>query len=189
MISKAFNKLFNIKNTSYSLGRYSYKSKKRTEAQAPSSSNSNFSRFQNRGGDDVHSRRFQQYNQLEEDKMFGSQAEQYKIMYNRAYGSTFVNLDDVNIINIENTDTFDRTPQLAHNLNTVVHKPGIYPIDSLAPLQPDGAEGSSFDFEDKWLSSFGVDIITIDLGTEADVVIELHESVMIILYFKVVFIL
>lgn len=31
-----------------------------------------------------------------------------------------LNLDDINILNIENEETFHRTPQLAHNLDIIL---------------------------------------------------------------------
>ena len=47
-----------------------------------------------------------------------------------------MNLDDLNIIEIENEATFHRTPELKHNLDIILRKPGIYPVDEIAKLNP-----------------------------------------------------
>ena len=43
-----------------------------------------------------------------------------------------MSLDDINIINIENEETFHKVPKLAHNLDKIVLKPGIYSMDAMA---------------------------------------------------------
>ena len=51
-----------------------------------------------------------------------------------------MNLDEINIINIENEDTFYRVPKLAHHLDHLVHRPGIYHLDDIKHLQKDGGK-------------------------------------------------
>ena len=50
---------------------------------------------------------------------------------------TYLDFSENNQINIEDTETFHRIPRLAHHLEQVVHRPGIYHIDEIAKLQKD----------------------------------------------------
>lgn len=55
-----------------------------------------------------------------------------KYTFSNQYNSINVNLDDINIINIENEETFHKVPELAHHLEKIVLKPGIYSMDAMA---------------------------------------------------------
>jgi len=91
--------------------------------------------------DDIHSKRFIDISKLGgEDTFLNLRNELYKFTFDSTMHSVKVNLDDVNIVNIENDETFHRTPKLAHNLDVILRRPGIYPIESLLPLQPDGGK-------------------------------------------------
>lgn len=57
-----------------------------------------------------------------------------KYTFHSFYNSISISLDDVNIINIENEQTFHRVPKLAHHLEHIVYKPGLYSMDSIATL-------------------------------------------------------
>ena len=43
-----------------------------------------------------------------------------------------IDLDNINIIDIENSETFHRTPILQHNLDIIVKNPGIYKMSEIA---------------------------------------------------------
>jgi hypothetical protein len=57
---------------------------------------------------------------------------QSKYTFSNISNSINVSLDDINIINIENEETFHKVPKLAHNLDKIVLKPGIYSMDAMA---------------------------------------------------------
>lgn len=89
--------------------------------------------------DDVHARRFMDMSKLEgEDTFLSLRNELYKFTFDYTLKSIDVNLNDINIVNIENEETFHKIPKLAHNLDVILRKPGVYPIESLIPLQADG---------------------------------------------------
>lgn len=85
-------------------------------ASKPKNSHSNL-----RHDDDIHSLRFKS---LLENRSFTTEAEKknaYVFFFNRIEEKTIpVYLDDINIINIDNEETFHRVPTLAHKLDTVV---------------------------------------------------------------------
>lgn len=71
--------------------------------------------------DDVHSSRFKK---LTENKQYASEDEKKKahtFFFNRSEEKTIpVYLDDINIINIDNEETFHKVPRLGHKLDVVV---------------------------------------------------------------------
>lgn len=89
--------------------------------------------------EDIHSRRFADFSKLEgEDTFLSLRNELYKFTFDNTMKSVDVNLNDINIVNIENEETFHKIPKLAHNLDVILRKPGVYPIESVIPLQKDG---------------------------------------------------
>lgn len=89
-------------------------------AQKPKAS-TGFKSETSRYEDDVHSARFKM---LTENRQFSSEDEKKKahtFYFNRSEEKTIpVYLDDINIINIDNEETFHRVPKLAHKLDVVV---------------------------------------------------------------------
>ena len=91
--------------------------------------------------DDIHSKRFNELNQLDtDDSVLTLRNELYRFVFDYSMRSIKINMDDVNIINIENEETFHRIPKLAHNLEAILRKPGIYPIEPFLPMQSDGGK-------------------------------------------------
>lgn len=92
-----------------------------------------------RGRDgDIHSARYMAMeNQgIAEQKI--KQASPYQFYFNRIHEKAVpVFLDDINIINIDNEETFDRVPVLQHKLDVVVQNPGIYTMDQIGKLLKD----------------------------------------------------
>eukprot|EP01017_Pseudomicrothorax_dubius_P050461 TRINITY_DN9566_c0_g1_i2.p1 TRINITY_DN9566_c0_g1~~TRINITY_DN9566_c0_g1_i2.p1 ORF type:complete len:630 (-),score=137.85 TRINITY_DN9566_c0_g1_i2:37-1926(-) len=91
--------------------------------------------------DDVHARRF--FDQANDEKLndiASIRDEIYKFTLSTPAPSIKLNLDDVNVINIETGFSTDKIPKLYHHLDHIVHRPGIYPIDSFLPLQKDGGK-------------------------------------------------
>jgi len=92
--------------------------------------------------DDVHSQRMMETMKYEATDDFYQKIKKeiYKYTFDYIPDLTSLNLDDLNVINIENEETFHRVPQLAHNLDHVVQTPGIYTIDEISKLQPDAGQ-------------------------------------------------
>lgn len=90
--------------------------------------------------DDVHAQRMIDNMKYEatDDFYQRMKKEIYKFSFDYIPDLQTLNLDDINVINIENEETFHRVPQLAHNLDHVVQTPGIYSIEEISKLQPDG---------------------------------------------------
>ncbi|EGR34709.1 mitochondrial mRNA processing protein, putative [Ichthyophthirius multifiliis] len=95
--------------------------------------------------DDVHTQRYLEQLKLEtqgepiypEQEQKEIKKEFSKYIFNSAYNAIQLSLDDCNIINIENESTFHRVPKLQHELENVVHYPGIYFMDEIAKIQKD----------------------------------------------------
>ena len=100
--------------------------------------------FQPKGGsrtkdDDVHAQRMLETMKYEsgEDFYYKMKKEIYKYTFDFIPDLQTLNLDDLNVINIENEETFYRVPKLTHSLDCVVQKPGIYTLDEVGKLQQD----------------------------------------------------
>ena len=48
-----------------------------------------------------------------------------------------MNLDNLNIVNIENTEHSHKIPYLEHGLEMIIEKPGLYKIEQLKEIQKD----------------------------------------------------
>lgn len=108
MISKTFSKLFNIKNT-FAKPTASFAFQKRKGDSTfvqPQSSNR---RNNQRADEDVHFRRYTELSK-EGDNVFTNISDGFRFTFDTIHNTNFVDLDDINIINIENKDTFYRTP-------------------------------------------------------------------------------
>jgi hypothetical protein len=73
-----------------------------------------------------------------DDLFLKERKELHKFTFDEPVDGIRVNMDDLNNIEIENEETFYRVPKLEHNLDSIVHKPGIYFVDELAKTQADG---------------------------------------------------
>jgi hypothetical protein len=89
--------------------------------------------------DDVHAQRFiETYKTEGDDFYFNIRKDLHKYTFeNQTKSAITLNLNEINVINIENEETFHKVPTLAHNLDIIVNKPGIYPMEEIAKLQPD----------------------------------------------------
>ena len=92
--------------------------------------------------DDIHAQRMIENMKYEstEDFYYKMKKEIYKYTFDFSPELHTLNLDDINVINIENEETFHRVPKLTHNLDCVVQKPGIYTMNEIGKLQPDGGK-------------------------------------------------
>ncbi|KAL4427251.1 hypothetical protein ABPG74_011487 [Tetrahymena malaccensis] len=98
--------------------------------------------------EDIHAKRFAETLKIEsaespkegEVEEIKEKRQSSRFIFNSSFNSIQIPLDDVNIINIENEQTFHRVPKLMHNLDQVVYKPGLYKLEDIAQLQPDGGE-------------------------------------------------
>ncbi|KRX00122.1 hypothetical protein PPERSA_10621 [Pseudocohnilembus persalinus] len=93
--------------------------------------------------DDIHSRRFIKALKLEEQKqsdkfLKGERQDNYKFIFERPVTTQKLDLSDLNIVEIENLQTFHKTPKLAHNLNMILKQPGnVFPVEEMMKLQKD----------------------------------------------------
>lgn len=89
--------------------------------------------------DDVHAQRMLETMKYDSADEFLQKMKKDLHKYTLDYSPdlTTLNLDDLNVINIENEETFYRVPKLAHHLDLVVQTPGIYRMSEISKLQPD----------------------------------------------------
>ena len=93
----------------------------------------------------MHSRRFVENLKLEsngqmEDLFLKERKQLHKFTFDEPINAIKLNLDELNNIEIENEETFYRVPRLQHELDIIVHKPGIYSVDEFAKVQDDGGK-------------------------------------------------
>lgn len=104
----------------------------------------NSSKFLRGKDEDVHSYRLAEnykYESGTEDLYSKLKRDQYKFVMDQPQNDAEpLYLDDLNIINIENEATFHRVPKLAHGLENIVLKPGIYSLQEMGMLQKDGGK-------------------------------------------------
>jgi hypothetical protein len=74
------------------------------------------------------------YKMDQEIEYFKARSNMYKFTLDNYDGTLKLDLDEINVINIENESTFWKVPKLAHNLDNIVHKPGIYTVEDMVPL-------------------------------------------------------
>ena len=71
--------------------------------------------------DDVHSSRYKDLNNMRTFSTDAQKKDAHSFFFNRIEEKKIpVYLDDINIVNIDNEETFNRVPTLAHKLDTVV---------------------------------------------------------------------
>ena len=71
---------------------------------------------------DVHSKRFFETSKLteREDSYSSLRGQMHRFILDIPSNTLKLNLDEINVINIENEETFHRTPKLAHSLELVL---------------------------------------------------------------------
>ena len=75
-----------------------------------------------------------------EDLFLKERKQLHKFTFDEPINAIKLNLDELNNIEIENEETFYRVPRLQHELDIIVHKPGIYSVDEFAKVQDDGGK-------------------------------------------------
>lgn len=92
---------------------------------------------------DVHQKvkeRILKLSELEEDERMESIPEsEFRLKLTDSVNSIPFDLSNLNIVNIENESLLNKlVPELAHGLENIVFRPGIYTMDEMAKIQPDG---------------------------------------------------
>lgn len=92
--------------------------------------------------DDVHAQRMLEMMKYEsnDEHISKMKSERNRFTFDYITDLNTLNLDELNILNIENMDTFYRVPKLQHNLDQLVHRPGIYTMQEVSKLQEDKGE-------------------------------------------------
>lgn len=92
--------------------------------------------------DDVHAQRMLEMMKYEtiDEHYFRVKSEKNRFTFDYVTDFKTLDLDELNILNIENLETFHRVPKLQHNLDRLVHRPGIYTMKEVAKLQEDKGE-------------------------------------------------